>query len=62
MFGPGSDPSRRCVTEGGGVETLLLAPWKPVFSCSPSENDVELSAPHCCLPGSCHASLHDHKA
>jgi hypothetical protein len=31
----------------GGVdfETLLLATWKPVFSCWPSNQGVELSAP-----------------
>ena len=28
-----------------GFETLLLAARKPVFSCLPSEQDVELSAP-----------------
>jgi hypothetical protein len=33
------------------LETLLLTLWKPVFSYSPSEQDVELSAPldHACL-------------
>jgi len=38
-----------------GFETLLLADWKAVFSCLPSEEDVELSAPPApFLPGLCH--------
>ena len=35
----------------GGNENLLLAVWETVFSCLPSEQDVELSAPPVpCLP------------
>ena len=33
-----------CVTEVVGFMNILLAAWKPVFSFSPSEKDVELSA------------------
>ena len=36
-------------------ETLLLEAHEPVFSCLPSEQDLELSAPPVsCLPGHCH--------
>jgi len=71
MLGPGSGTVRyglvgvgvtllEEVCGGMGFETLLLAAWKPVFSCLPLEQDVELLAPPApCLPGCCHASSHD---
>ena len=67
MFGPGSGTLRRCDLVGGsvslwglGFETLLLATWEAVFTCLPSEQDVELSAPPVPgLPGCCHASHHE---
>jgi hypothetical protein len=73
LLGPGSSTIRRCDLIGVGValleeirhfgvgfETLLLAAWKPVFSCLPLEQDVELSAPPSpCLPGCCYVSCHD---
>jgi hypothetical protein len=35
---------------------LVLATWKPVFSCLPLDEDVEFSAPPApCLPRCCHA-------
>lgn len=42
---------RKYITLSMSLETLLLTLWKPVFSYSPSEQDVELSAPldHACL-------------
>ena len=68
MLGPGSGTIRRCglgigvscwsrhVTVGMGFNTLVLAAWKPVFSCLPLEQDVEFSnIPIPCLPGYCHA-------
>jgi hypothetical protein len=40
-----------------GFKTLVLAAWKPVFSCLFSEQDVEVTAsPAPCLPGSSEAS------
>jgi hypothetical protein len=36
---------RKYVTVGVVFEILMLAAWKPIFSCSPSEQDVEFSAP-----------------
>lgn len=43
---------RKCVIVGVTFKTLILAPWKPVFSCLPSEQDVEFSAPPTAwLPG-----------
>jgi len=36
----------RCITEGVGFKTLVLAAWKPVFS---SLEQNELSAPPACL-------------
>jgi hypothetical protein len=67
MLGPGSGTIRRCgLVEVGvalleevchcrrGFKTLILAAWKPVFSGRPSDEDVELSAPHVpWLPGCC---------
>jgi hypothetical protein len=47
---------RKCVTVGIGFKTLVLAAWKLVFSCLPSDEDVELSVlPAPRLPGCCHA-------
>jgi hypothetical protein len=44
------------VTVGMGFKTLVLAAWKPVFSCLPSEQDIEISAPsEPCLHGHYHA-------
>jgi hypothetical protein len=45
MLGPGSGTIRRyvwpcqreCVTVGVDFKTLILAIWKPVFSCLPSD-------------------------
>jgi hypothetical protein len=47
---------RKCVTVVVDFKTLILAPWKPVLSCLPLEEDVEFSAPLIpYLPGCCHA-------
>jgi hypothetical protein len=44
------------VTLGMGFKTLVLAAWKLVFSCLPSEQDVQCSALHRPgLPKCCHA-------
>ena len=38
-----------------GFKILILAAWKTVLSCLPSEQYIELSAPPVpCLPGCCH--------
>jgi hypothetical protein len=48
---------RKCATVGLGFKTLILASWKPVFSCLPSEQNVELSALSVpCLPEHCQCS------
>jgi hypothetical protein len=40
---------------GCGLKILVLAAWKPVFSCLPLDEDVELSAPPApYLPGHSH--------
>jgi hypothetical protein len=45
-----------CDTVGVGFKTFILAAWKTDFHYWPSDEDVELSAPHApCLPGCCHA-------
>ena len=45
---------RKSVTVGTGNETLPLTMWEPVFSQSPSDEDVELSTlptlPACTVP------------
>jgi hypothetical protein len=47
----------RCVTEGVGFKTFILASWKPVFCYQPSDEHVELLAPPVpCVPGCCHDS------
>ena len=74
MLGPESGTIWRCGLVGVGVTLLeevleevtvvidfkifVLAAWKPVFSCLPLEQDVELSAhpsPH--LTGLCHVPV-----
>jgi hypothetical protein len=62
MLGPGSVALLEVCHCGGGLwEAFLLAAWKPVFFCLPSEQDVEFLAPSSVpgLPGQCHASCHD---
>jgi hypothetical protein len=45
---------------GAGIEAILLAAWKPIFSFLPLDEDVDLSAPPASLlPGHCHASCYD---
>ena len=51
---------RKSVTLVVDIEVLLLAGRMGVISCWPLEQDAEFSAPLAqCLPGCCHASLHD---
>lgn len=58
MLDPGRGTIRMCghvgvfvafwsssVTLGMTFNTLIIAAWKPVFSCLPLEQEVELSAP-----------------
>jgi hypothetical protein len=73
ILGPGSGTIRRCHIDGVGVALLEevchcgcgLDEFSPsclrmlVFSCVPSEKDLELLAfPAPCLPGCCPASSH----
>ena len=56
LVGVGLTLLKKCVIVGMGFKTLILGPWKPVFSFLPLEQDVELSAPPTpCLPRCCHA-------
>jgi hypothetical protein len=47
---------RKCVTMGLSFKILVLAAWKPVSSCFPLEEVVELSDPPVfCQLGNCRA-------
>jgi hypothetical protein len=49
LVGVGVALQGKCVIVVMGFKTFI-APWKPVFSCLPSEQDVELSSSYT-MPG-----------
>ena len=56
LVGVGMALLDKVVTVDVNFKTLILATWKPMFSCLSSEQNVEhLDLPTSCQPGCCHA-------